>query len=99
MTKLEQVARGMWAARQAYGRKHWPNLPQLEAWDDAWPHAREAIMEEARAAIEAMRKPTEAMSQAGGDITIPAGDYNYPIYGAADEVWNAMIDAALKEGT
>ena len=62
MDMVEQVARAMWgqrckrAARQGI---------ELEAWGDGfWPSAN-GIMEEARAAIEAMREPTEAQPVEG----------------------------------
>lgn len=46
----------------------------------------------ARAAIEAMREPTEEMSVAALNVGLPeAGDP--PLY---ELVWRAMIDAALK---
>jgi hypothetical protein len=51
----------------------------------------------ARVAIEAIREPTEAMVDAGGQIEVPAGDYNYSIGGIAREVWSTMIDSALNE--
>lgn len=48
----------------------------------------------ARAAIKAMREPTEAMERAGD---IPGWDDAVSIGHSAD-VWRAMIDAALSEG-
>ena len=45
----------------------------------------------ARAAIEAMREPTEAMTKAGD---LPGWDDSVSV-GLSGEVWNAMIDAAL----
>lgn len=44
----------------------------------------------ARAAIEAMREPTEAMGGAGREID------NY-VLRTVESVWQAMIDEALKE--
>lgn len=45
----------------------------------------------ARAAIQAMREPTDAMKIAALDATFDVGDV--PI------IWQAMIDAALKENS
>jgi hypothetical protein len=45
---------------------------------------------EARAAIEAMREPTEAMVEAGSDAPIMNYDGNDP-----RDVWRLMISAAL----
>ncbi len=47
---------------------------------------------EARAAIEAMREPTDAMIDAGA---VAEGDGN--LEAQARNLWAAMIDAALKE--
>lgn len=43
-----------------------------------------------RAAIEAMREPTDAMYDAGDEFVGSLGDA-----GNAEKVWRAMIDAAL----
>ena len=43
---------------------------------------------QARAAIEAMREPTDEMTTAGA---------RQPITGPIDAIWRAMIDAALAE--
>lgn len=49
-------------------------------------------IEQARAAIEAMREPTEAMTMVNG----PGNQHNYADAEAA-ATWRKMIDAALKE--
>ncbi len=46
----------------------------------------------ARAAIEAMRIPTKVMMDAGWETTS-----THVVDGRPDEIWPAMIDAALKE--
>lgn len=51
--------------------------------------------ESARAAIEAMREPTEAMRDAGGVVAGSRRDD--PDCPTAEAVWSAMISAALKE--
>ena len=50
---------------------------------------------QARAAMESMREPTEAMLAAANDIDRGAGDPFVPP--ELDESWPVMIDAALKE--
>jgi uncharacterized protein YjeT (DUF2065 family) len=49
----------------------------------------------ARAAIEAMREPTEAMRVAGG-WTALIGQSDYLGHGGAERAWRQMIDAALE---
>lgn len=60
--------------------------------DTAWHHCqlwhRDVAREQARAAIEAMREPTEAMVKAA---------YGRERTGTERGNWRAMIDAALKE--
>ena len=57
----------------------------------------------ARAAIEALREPTEAMKEAGayGPTSFSYGDDNSFSYIGEDDArscWQSMIDAILKEG-
>lgn len=54
----------------------------------------------ARAAIEAMREPTEEMCWSATDVSVGTGcEGTFTIHlEAAKEAWQAMIDAALKEG-
>lgn len=51
----------------------------------------------ARAAIEAMREPTESMKEAGDAIIL--GDVEDKVIGSftAEKTWVAMIDLALSE--
>lgn len=58
----------------------------------------------ARAAIEAMREPTKAMSEAGVEAEIPGAQYGDGTFreSSVDEkdvpvIWRSMIDAALTE--
>ncbi len=73
-TMVERVARGMWE------RTHDGTWPK-----DDDPETIELYRDDARAAIAAMREPTEAMWEAHAD---------------ADKLgishWHAMIDEALK---
>ena len=57
---------------------------------DAAPDGEDVSMAMARAAIKAMREPTEAMDRAG-----QSGRYQK--YGGVKTTWTAMIDAALQE--
>jgi hypothetical protein len=50
------------------------------------------LLKIAGAVLKAMREPTEAMIEAGGDCPIVNYDGNDP-----REVWQAMLDAALKD--
>ncbi len=54
----------------------------------------------ARIALAAMREPTEAMleAEAAQDTGSKAKISGYLDYFSADEVWKAMIDAALGDG-
>jgi hypothetical protein len=70
------------------------------AWNDVWPESRKGereplkgrAMYAARAAIEAMRSPTEAMERAGLRENTIQGAAIW-----ATPSWQAMIDVALSE--
>lgn len=53
--------------------------------------------EYARAVIEAMREPTEAMIKPTYDLDVYWGYYADGRPGGPDDVWRAMLDAALQE--
>ena len=76
--KIEQVAR---AIQKEHSSVEWRTLNDFAK--DAWHR-------DARAAIEAMREPTEEMAQAGYQVA--HGTYS----DEGEIVWRAMIDAALK---
>lgn len=78
---VERVARAIWCSDK---------LP-----DEAWILVKnsggaEIWFRQARAAIEAMRVPTEAMCIAGEEAPMTYGDGHDP-----RDVWPRMIDAAL----
>jgi len=83
----------------------WPNA--LAGWRET-PEIYEDVteaMRRARAAIAAMREPTEAMCDAGAQADMPGGRWGESTFrestidGAdAAAAWAAMIDAALREG-
>lgn len=75
---LERVARALF-------KTEWDN--KGHSWEmEAAHHAY--WREQARAAIAAMREPTEDMCMIGEDL----GE----VHAAAAQIWRAMIDAALK---
>ncbi|NTF54437.1 hypothetical protein G6L12_05950 [Agrobacterium rhizogenes] len=73
-------------ARACY-RNAYPDVREDELNFDGLPQPRhELYINMARAAIESMREPTGAMKSA-----------TYLLGWEADEIWEGMIDAALKE--
>ena len=61
-------------------------------WDELSPDAKAYALEQARAAIEAMREPTEEMLDAVSSFEDIANIDQDPSF-----YWPKMIDAALKE--
>lgn len=90
MDMVERVARAM--MREA---ESWPTTSSDRA-SFAW-FVRSHRMGLARAAIEAMREPTEAMIASGGREAICGIADAEPGNFIAADVWQAMISAALKE--
>lgn len=85
MSPLENAARNL--VRQDYYRHgHQPSGAVEGYVDSEWP----ARLDDARAVLQAIRDPSQAMVQA------KLGDRNLPIY--PEDIWRAMIDAALQEG-
>ena len=88
---VEKVARAIWAERV---RACAENGVGLEAWGEGAFFVADAgeqsvslmnnILGEARAAIEAMTEPTEAMRRKHGPVALAT--------------WSNMIDASLHEG-
>ena len=62
----------------------------VPSWDELVVEQHAAMMRCSAAAIEAMRDATMGMSNAGSYVHVNEG-------GLADEIYTAMIDAALKE--
>lgn len=90
---IERVALAIWAARE----KQFPPFTQRKEPDqlDRSSGAWVAVLSQARAAIEAMREPSEAMEKAGD---LPGWDDSVSV-GLSREVWQAMTDAALAESS
>ncbi len=75
----------------------WDTMSMLTGGDAAMePRAR--VLRAARAAIAAMREPTEAMVDAAWDIDA-CGREEAHIGSGAGPAWRAMIDAALSTST
>lgn len=97
-TMIERVARVLepqaWAAQE-----HGDSV--------AYRNRRTASIRKARAAIEAMREPTEGMHEAAEGISVyyddfSCGDGNITLGSPGyrqkfNQVWQQLIDAALKE--
>lgn len=84
-TMIERVARAIWNIRREE-----EDRCDMELEDMGTDHS---VWAEARAAIEAMKKPTANMKRAVSDIGGPQA----LAYALAS--WPTMIDAALKEST
>lgn len=81
---VERVARAIYAHRM---ERFWPPRGRTLTYDELSPEMRQKEVASARAAIAAMREPTEAMYAA-------AACYEWPA-----EIMRAMVDAALKPKT
>lgn len=83
MTMVERVARAMYEIDGDYN------------WDEATDTWKTKFYERARVAIEAMRLTTDEMNSVGermcDELCIHGGGFQ-------DEIWAAMIDAALAAG-
>jgi len=91
MTKVKQVARAIASARwEIYGNE---KVDPAEAYDMTNNTGRFAFDEMARAAIQAMRNPTDKMCVSGED---QCGEYGCS-HSRMREIFKAMIDAALSE--
>lgn len=81
---VERVARALHTVDDARSR---PDL--AVEWEACLPVYQKMKLEEARAAIDAMREPTSAMVEAAHEADGAGVGYG--------EVWTAMVDAALSE--
>lgn len=66
-------------------------LCKTRGGDDPW----QVYVYEARAAIEEMLEPTEAMCEKAGNGNLPRGRGDWYVDGPAD-VWRTMVKAALR---
>jgi hypothetical protein len=101
-SKIERVARAMCDdfLRVVFGEMGWdgnppPNAEDMEReWREReWQEQKDMWMRAARAAIEAMREPTDAMVDAALSATgiYEDGSNDYLVH------YQSMIDAALNE--
>lgn len=80
---IERVARAIYSKRNGVGAKPWSLLPMRH---------KEPYMDDARAAIEAMREPTKAMLD---DVVGPnAKEFEVA---PVEAEWRDMISAALRD--
>ena len=68
----------------------------VRLWEDAPGATRDHWCRVARAAIAAMREPTEKMVMAGGVQLLNRGEYEPTAADGANDIWCAMIDVELK---
>jgi hypothetical protein len=90
---IERVSRAVFP-------NEWLALDRGDIWKHVVDDVRADLLNRGRAAIEAMREPTEAMVKAGDqknheDALIEAGCIN--ITNELPAIYDAMIDAALAE--
>ena len=95
---IERVARAMHHAECQPHREH-TGYGDTWQWEDAMPAVRERHLAAARAAIEAMREPTEEMVESVRDHDNYWGYYADGRPSGPDNCWRGMIDTALSEGT
>lgn len=91
MSKIDEVARKIYERRNGHGCNPWSRLPRAH---------QEPYLGDARAAIEAMREPTDAMKFAGGlkcEALMFEGEGSGVIFDDMGWVFGEMIDAALSE--
>jgi len=95
---VERVAR---ALVNAHAPDNSQTLREVLDWfDNEWPLScdfNELALAAARAAIKAMREPTEEMMDAGWEAPSNV-DCAGPLSADMRAPWQAMIDAALKKG-
>ena len=87
---VERVARAIAAANRA---NDWDKIDENDVCDRGYLLRRDYLAL-ARAAIEAMREPTEQMIEAGDEIEIAVGEDNRSIF-CGERVWLAMHKLAL----
>lgn len=88
---VERVARAIW--------EEWWTPPPKLSWDEAADGNKRVGRLIARAAIAAMREPTDAMKEAGLKVIMASWDYGGMDQDTEIDAWQVMIDAALEERT
>lgn len=91
MTPLERAARALWAENgKPY---HMDDASPSMTIPDARPDWQR-FLPQARAVLQAIREPSEAMVVKGTDAYVTMGHYRVD----SKDCWQLMIDAALEEG-
>jgi hypothetical protein len=94
MTMVERVARALSVADGMHPQAASNDADEQPAWT--------LYVGMAKAAIESLREPTEAMVEAGSGASTSGDEGVFRILvdrQCAGEAWSLMIDAALKEPT
>lgn len=88
MTMVERI--GLILAQRKYGDVGWDDMPE---------HAQDDFLDAARAALSALREPTEEMVRAGETVVDNQFDpWDPGKFLGVDDAWRAMVGAALTEG-
>lgn len=97
MTPLERAAKALFLSGARPSSLPGQDVKQDASsdWDACHPDAKVGFMNDARAVLQAIRKPSEAMLGATDNLSVEP-DAAGPRRG--ELFWQAMIDAALDEG-
>jgi hypothetical protein len=91
-----RVALAIWGRRREAAKNHWP----LPAWEYETEELRLAVLDEAAAAVEAMREPTWHMlldGQKQVNLSEVAGEFEFLSRDEIERIWSEMIDTALRD--
>lgn len=92
---IERVAKAIYEKQPAM-KAMYPPIPI--PWDQASEVWRAPFLNFARAAIEAMREPTEGMVDAAYRVSVFGADlHDFVAHDCSGPVWEAMIEEALTE--
>lgn len=102
MTKLEQAARAAYDALTGIAAEMRPGA-RFKSWAELPADHQSMQIKAARAVLESLREPTEEMLEAAenagpGPLIGWASTEPIPTRTPTD-IWTAMLDAILKEGT
>ena len=96
MTKLTEIAKAAYEANLSFVTL----VPSLRTggWEELSPSDRVRWIGVARAALEALREPSDKMLDAACDVgpDTPNGEFDYD---DSRRVWQAVIDSILSEET
>jgi hypothetical protein len=98
---VERVARALFKTEWHPATERHEGKASLD-WEREWPNSREYWLESARAAVAAMRDPTQAMTEAASEAVekyedeVRGGDLTPTQHCLPETVWRTMIDEALK---